>query len=122
MGNPGLKRKVEMTLKIEGEYSFTNKDRIKNQQTNITLHLRKRKKQSKNKPEYFLSVNTPEYAYISSLYSSPNKRQLEKINRTDPGVAFMQTNQKPISLFFDYQNKDYRLVKTDSTAMIEELK
>lgn len=111
-----------MTLKIEGEYSFTNKDRIKNNQTNITLHLRKRKKTSKNKPEYFLSVNSPDYEYISSLYSSPNKRQLEKINRTNPGAAFIQSNQQPVSLFFDYQNKDYRLIKTNSTAMIEELK
>ena len=122
MGNPEPKRKVKMTLKIEGEYSFTNKDRIKNKQTNTTLHLRKRKKPNKNKPEYFLSVNSPEYEYISSLYSSPNKRQLEKINHTDPGVAFIQSNQQPVSLFFDYQNKDYRLIKTDNIAVIEELK
>lgn len=109
-----------MSYKIEGEYTITSQSTITNTKTNITLHLRKRKKPSKTKPDYFLSINKPAYEYISSIYLSPTKRQLQKLNQTVSFDNLSTNNQPDVVLYFDYQNQDYKLEKIKEKARIEQ--
>jgi len=110
-----------MSYKLEGIYRVTN-DTITNPETKLTLHLRRRKKPSKSKPDYFLSVNKPVYTYISSLYQTPNKIQRKKLG--DDTISFDNlTSEKPeVTLYFDYLNQDYKLEKIKDTAKIISIK
>lgn len=110
-----------MSYRLEGTYRVSN-DTITNPDTKLTLHLRKRKKPSKSKPDYFLSVNKPTYTYISSLYSAPNKSQRQKLG--DDTVSFdnLTTEQPEVTLYFDYLNQDYKLEKIKDTAKIISIK
>lgn len=109
-----------MAYKLEGIYKLSNPDTITNTKTNLTLHLRKRRKPSRTKPDYFLSINQPTYTYISSLYQSPSKRQAEKLGNGLVSFDNLKiTNPTEVTLYFDYQNQDYILEKQSDKAVIK---
>lgn len=111
-----------MAYQLEGTYRVSN-DTITNLDTKLTLQLRKRSKPSKNKPDYFLSVNYPTYTYISSVYKTPSKSQRQKIG-DEPPVSFdnLSSEEPELRLYFDYQNQDYKLEKIKDTAKIISIK
>lgn len=110
-----------MFFQLEGEYNVSNNS-ITNPKTKLTLQLRRRKKPSRNKPDYFLSVNKPTYTYISSLYQLPNKNQRAKLDKQVSFDNLAQTDKPEVTLYFDYQNQDYKLEKIKDTAKIISIK
>ena len=121
-------------IPIKGKYNATTPSILTNKKTGVTVHLRQRKNVKGDKPTYFLSVNNPNYQYISSLYTKPNKRQLAKLwgakqSKPDLIKGLKEYKANPSfetkniefdnTLFFDYNRVDYRLVLEEKTVTIE---